>query len=146
MALKTLQAESRRACASSFDRRSLRAVQGQAAQDADRRQVHEKGGRNNSRAAPPCGSAAAATSRPIASSTSGAARQDIGAKVERLEYDPNRSAFIALIKYSGRRAVLHSRAAAPRASATRSSRARQVDVKPGNAMPIGSDPGRHDRP
>ncbi len=33
-------------------------------------------------------------------------------RVERIEYDPNRTAFIALIRYDGRRADLHPRAAA----------------------------------
>ena len=37
---------------------------------------------------------------------------DAPASVERLEYDPNRTAFIALIKYHGRHAGLHSGAAA----------------------------------
>ena len=38
---------------------------------------------------------------------------DVPATVERIEYDPNRTAFIALIKYQRRRAVLHPGAAAP---------------------------------
>ena len=46
---------------------------------------------------------------------------DVPATVERLEYDPNRTAFIALIKYAGRRARLHPGAAAPGGRATRSS-------------------------
>ena len=50
---------------------------------------------------------------------------DVPATVERLEYDPNRTAFIALIKYAGRRAGLHPGAAAPGAPATRSSPARR---------------------
>jgi large subunit ribosomal protein L2 len=45
---------------------------------------------------------------------------DMPATVERLEYDPNRTAFIALVQVSGRRARLHHRAAAL-AAATRSS-------------------------
>ena len=64
---------------------------------------------------------------------------DVPATVERLEYDPNRTAFIALIKYQDGDARLHPGAAAPR-------RRRQVvagekvDVKPGNAMPLASMP------
>src|SRR5215470_8008583 len=41
---------------------------------------------------------------------------DVPAKVERIEYDPNRTGFIALIKYE------------------------DGDVKPGNAMPVGNIP------
>jgi large subunit ribosomal protein L2 len=47
---------------------------------------------------------------------------DVAATVERIEYDPNRTAFIALVKY-GRRAGLHPRAAAP-------GRGRQVIAAP----------------
>ena len=39
---------------------------------------------------------------------------DAPATVERIEYDPNRTGFIALIKYPGRRARLHPGAAAAR--------------------------------
>ena len=39
---------------------------------------------------------------------------DMPATVERLEYDPNRTAFIALVKYERRRTDLYHRAAAPR--------------------------------
>ena len=62
------------------------------------------------------------------------------AKVERIEYDPNRTAFIALIKLRGRRAGLHPRAAAACRRATRWSSGEQVDIKPGNAMPLGNMP------
>jgi len=63
----------------------------------------------------------------------------VAATVERLEYDPNRTAFIALIKYSdGELAYIlapqrlragDSVVAAPRA-----------DIKPGNAMPLAAIP------
>ena len=39
---------------------------------------------------------------------------DVPATVERLEYDPNRTAFIALVKYEDGELQLHPRAAAPR--------------------------------
>ena len=45
---------------------------------------------------------------------------DVVATVERIEYDPNRSAFIALVSYEGA--------------------GKRVDVKPGNAMEIGQMP------
>ncbi len=48
---------------------------------------------------------------------------DVAGKVERLEYDPNRTSFIALITLRGRRAGLHHRAAAPRRRRRRWSRA-----------------------
>ncbi|MGA0531760.1 50S ribosomal protein L2 [Hansschlegelia sp. KR7-227] len=63
----------------------------------------------------------------------------VPAKVERIEYDPNRTAFIALIRYADdelsyilapqRLAVGDTVVSGP-----------QVDVKPGNAMPVGAAP------
>ena len=70
---------------------------------------------------------------------------DVPATVERLEYDPNRTAFIALISIQdGEQAYI----IAPQRLAVgdRWSPASQVDIKPGNAMPLASNPGRHDRP
>ncbi|MBV9054214.1 MAG: 50S ribosomal protein L2 [Hyphomicrobiales bacterium] len=64
---------------------------------------------------------------------------DMPAKVERLEYDPNRTSFIALIKYSdGERAYI----IAPQRLAVGDEvvSGAQVDVKPGNAMPLSSIP------
>lgn len=64
---------------------------------------------------------------------------DMVAKVERLEYDPNRSAFIALIKYEdGELAYI----LAPQRLAVGQEviAGEQVDVKPGNAMPLKSIP------
>ena len=64
---------------------------------------------------------------------------DVPAKVERIEYDPNRTAFIALIKYEdGELAyILAPQRLSP---ATLSSSGEHVDVKPGNAMPAGNIP------
>jgi large subunit ribosomal protein L2 len=61
------------------------------------------------------------------------------AKVERLEYDPNRTSFIALIKYSdGEQAYI---IAPQRLSVGDEVIAGvQVDVKPGNAMPLANIP------
>jgi large subunit ribosomal protein L2 len=66
-------------------------------------------------------------------------KQNVPATVERLEYDPNRTAFIALIKYQDgelayilapqRLKVGDAVVAAPRA-----------DIKPGNAMPLAAIP------
>jgi large subunit ribosomal protein L2 len=64
---------------------------------------------------------------------------DMAAVVERLEYDPNRTAFIALIKYvDGTLAYI----LAPQRLAVGDSviAGVSVDVKPGNAMQIGSVP------
>ncbi|EJF80975.1 50S ribosomal protein L2 [Bartonella doshiae] len=61
------------------------------------------------------------------------------AKVERLEYDPNRTAFIALIRYEdGQLAYI----LAPQRLDVGDSvvAGSNVDVKPGNAMPLGSMP------
>ena len=64
---------------------------------------------------------------------------DMRATVERLEYDPNRSAFIALIKYEdGELAyILAPQRLAPGDSVVSGD---SVDVKPGNAMPLKSMP------
>ena len=60
---------------------------------------------------------------------------DVPATVERLEYDPNRSAFIALVKY--RDGELSYILAPQRLRAGDSVVAGQrVDIKPGNAMPM----------
>jgi len=64
---------------------------------------------------------------------------DVAGTIERLEYDPNRSAFIALIKYDdGELAYI---LAPQRVSAGDQVIAgERVDVKPGNAMPMSSIP------
>lgn len=66
-------------------------------------------------------------------------KMDVGASVERLEYDPNRSAFIALVKYDdGELAyILAPQRLAP---GDRVVAAERVDVKPGNAAPLQSIP------
>ncbi|WP_411818055.1 50S ribosomal protein L2 [Hyphococcus sp. DH-69] len=64
---------------------------------------------------------------------------DIEAKVERLEYDPNRTAFIALVKYlDGEQAYI----LAPQRlkQGDKVIAGEKVDVKPGNAMPLKSIP------
>ncbi|MFN5589808.1 MAG: 50S ribosomal protein L2 [Holosporales bacterium] len=65
---------------------------------------------------------------------------DVPAKVERLEYDPNRTAFIALIRYQdGQLAYI----LAPQRLAVGDeiiSTNNRADIKPGNCMPIRSIP------
>src|SRR6187397_1626465 len=64
---------------------------------------------------------------------------DMPATVERLEYDPNRTAFIALVKYEdGEQAYI----IAPQRLAVGDTviAGKHVDVKPGNAMPLGNMP------
>lgn len=64
---------------------------------------------------------------------------DVGATVERLEYDPNRTAFIALIKYDD--GELSYILAPQRLTAgDRVIAAAKADIKPGNAMPLASMP------
>ncbi len=60
---------------------------------------------------------------------------DVPATVQRLEYDPNRTAFIALIEYEdGERAyILAPQRLAPGDTVIAGEK---VDVKPGNAMPL----------
>ena len=64
---------------------------------------------------------------------------DVPATVERLEYDPNRTAFIALIKYQDGEVayILAPQRLAPGDTVIASEHA---DVKPGNAMPVGNIP------
>jgi large subunit ribosomal protein L2 len=67
------------------------------------------------------------------------AKHDAPATVERIEYDPNRTGFIALIKYrDGEQAYI----LAPQRLAVGDTivAGDHVDVKPGNAMPLGSIP------
>src|SRR6516165_12732266 len=64
---------------------------------------------------------------------------DMPAKVERIEYDPNRTGFIALVKYQdGELAYI----LAPQRLAAGDTvvAGEHVDVKPGNAMPAGNIP------
>jgi len=66
-------------------------------------------------------------------------KADIPATVERLEYDPNRTAFIALIKYAdGEQSYI----LAPQRLGVGDTvvSGQSVDVKPGNAMPLGAIP------
>jgi len=64
---------------------------------------------------------------------------DVVGTVERLEYDPNRTAFIALVAYSdGERAYI----IAPQrlAEGDQIVSGRNVDIKPGNALPLANIP------
>jgi large subunit ribosomal protein L2 len=70
---------------------------------------------------------------------------DMEGTVERLEYDPNRTAFIALVKYEdGEQAYI----IAPQrlAAGDKVIAGKKADVKPGNAMECRPDAGRHDLP
>jgi large subunit ribosomal protein L2 len=64
---------------------------------------------------------------------------DVPATVQRLEYDPNRSAFIALIKYEdGEEAYILAPQRLQEGDAVIS--ANRADIKPGNAMPMANMP------
>ena len=64
---------------------------------------------------------------------------DVAATVERIEYDPNRSAFIALVSYEGgeQAYIIAPQRLAP---GDKVIAGKKVDVKPGNAMEIGQMP------
>ena len=64
---------------------------------------------------------------------------DVAATVERLEYDPNRTAFIALIKYADGELSYILAPQRLRAGDQVVAGAR-VDIKPGNAMPLAAMP------
>ena len=66
-------------------------------------------------------------------------KHDMPATVERLEYDPNRTAFIALIKYRDGELAYILAPQRLRAGDAVVSGAR-VDIKPGNAMPLTAIP------
>ena len=66
-------------------------------------------------------------------------KADVPATVERLEYDPNRSAFIALVKYDDGELSYILAPQRVRAGDKVVSGAR-VDIKPGNAMPMAAIP------
>ena len=67
------------------------------------------------------------------------ARREETATVERIEYDPNRTAFIALVKYKDGELTY---ILAPQRLAAGDSvvAGEQVDIKPGNAMPLANMP------
>ncbi len=64
---------------------------------------------------------------------------DVEATVERIEYDPNRSAFIALIKYTDGE-LSYILAPQRLAEGDKVIAAATTDVKPGNAMPLKATP------
>ena len=66
-------------------------------------------------------------------------KKDMVATVERLEYDPNRTAFIALIKYEDGE-LSYILAPQRLAAGDKVVSADSADVKPGNAMPLGAIP------
>jgi len=67
------------------------------------------------------------------------AKRDVAAEVQRLEYDPNRSGFIALIKYEdGELAYILAPQRLRQGDKVVSGE--RVDVKPGNAMPMRNMP------
>lgn len=64
---------------------------------------------------------------------------DVAATVERLEYDPNRTAFIALVKYEdGERSYILAPQRLQVGDTVLSGE--KVDIKPGNAMPLKNMP------
>jgi len=66
-------------------------------------------------------------------------KHDMSATVERLEYDPNRTAFIALIKYEDG-TLSYILAPQRLAVGDKVVSGAKVDVKPGNAMPLSAMP------
>jgi len=66
-------------------------------------------------------------------------KDDVAATVERLEYDPNRTAFIALVRYEDG-ALSYILAPQRLKVGDKVVSGEKVDVKPGNAMPLRSIP------
>ncbi|MBB3771084.1 large subunit ribosomal protein L2 [Angulomicrobium tetraedrale] len=67
------------------------------------------------------------------------AKRDVSAIVERIEYDPNRTAFIALVKYDDGE-LSYILAPQRLAVGDKVVASKSVDVKPGNAAPLGNLP------
>ena len=65
---------------------------------------------------------------------------DVSATVERIEYDPNRTAFIALVKYDDAEQAYILAPQRLKVGDNVISSGNQVYVKPGNAMPLASIP------
>jgi len=65
---------------------------------------------------------------------------DVPATVERLEYDPNRTAWIALIKYQDGELAYILAPQRLKAGDTVVSSGERADIKPGNAMPMAAIP------
>jgi large subunit ribosomal protein L2 len=68
------------------------------------------------------------------------AKHDQPAVVERIEYDPNRTGFIALIKYRSDGELAYILAPQRLGVGDTIIAGEHVDVKPGNAMPVGNIP------
>src|SRR5919202_1640741 len=66
-------------------------------------------------------------------------KDDVAATVERLEYDPNRTAFIALVRYEDG-ALSYILAPQRLKAGDKVVSGERVDVKPGNAMPLRNIP------
>ena len=65
---------------------------------------------------------------------------DVPATVERLEYDPNRTAFIALLKYQDGELAYIIAPQRLKAGDTVVDGSKRADIKPGNAMPLADIP------
>ena len=90
-------------------------------------------------AASPAASVAAGTSSRTASVDFKRRKFDVPATVERLEYDPNRTAFIALIKYQDGELAYILAPQRLRVGDTVVA-GQRADIKPGNAMPLAAIP------
>ena len=100
--------------------------------------LKKSGGRNGT-AASPGATRAAGTSASTGSSTSSALKDGVPAKVAAIEYDPNRSARIALLHYAdGAKAYILAPARLQVGALVESGPG--ADIKPGNALPLQNIP------
>lgn len=68
-------------------------------------------------------------------------KKDVPAKVERLEYDPNRSALIALVLYAdGERRYIPAPQGLQAGSSVQSSDSAEIGMRPGNSLPLSAMP------
>ena len=116
-----------------------------APQAADQGQVARAAG-----ATPTAGSrratAAAAPSAATAQIDFKRRKDGVPARVATIEYDPNRTCYIALLHYADGAEELHPRAAGRCSPAIAVESGERADIRPGNALPLRSIPTGHHRP
>ena len=89
--------------------------------------------------------AAAAPSAATARSTSSGPRTAIPGKVATIEYDPNRTTYIALLHYAdGEKSYILAPTGVKVGDTVESGPG--ADIRAGNALPLAQDPDRHRRP
>ena len=117
----------------------------QAGQVADRAQLRRPAAATTTATSRRAGSAAA-TSSATGSIDFRRDKDGVPARVASIEYDPNRSARIALLNYARRRAPLHRGAGRPQGRRRCVQSGPDAEIKPGNCLPLKQHSARHQHP